>query len=215
MKLPKLTLPVLKLMTSHINNVAPSSQLTPDTLKAKLTNEVEPYEHGTKNYRQGTELFWDYGWIFGISNNEVKERLSCKNPSVRDMIDYYFAEHYTTLGSRPFETLFLKCHWIKYGIDAATRKTIESDIKNSLGTFGYALLIDTVNMVMTGKRDIPITTLLTYMDNNATDATLLVEERFCREELSKLSSREFLSRWISTESGLADCISMHRIVFHI
>lgn len=185
-----------------------------------LTQDIEQAlnnESTRKDYkwRPATNLFFDWGWLYGLNDRDVREPMKRKAPSLRELIDFYTHPRITTLGSHPFQTLFLSSEWRKYGLDEYSRRQIEQDVKESLGSFGYAMLIDTMNMIMTGSRDVPINSLVTYMEQDLSDVNLLVEERFCRKELSELTQEEFLHKWISTKKGMYDCIEMHRLVFNI
>lgn len=210
---------------SHINKTFLRGCINPSTsLKSGLNkNSVVPaIEQGLRegrardyDYRQGTSLFYDYGLWFGVNDREVREPLTELNPSLRELIDFYNFPRITTLGRYPFQSLFLKCEWDKFGITPESLKTVKADVKESLGPLGWAMLIDTMNFIMTGERDIPIDILVSYMDSNVPCKGLLVEERFDSKELAQLSTTQFLTKWVSSEKGMNDCIEMHRLAFNI
>lgn len=200
---------VLKSHTKAMENEGVSKH----TLDQALTNGYKVEKN--YGYRQGTSLFFDWGIYMGLNDREVREPLQRMRPSVREVIDFYNQPRCTTLGAFPFQTLFLECEWRRYGLTLSTARRLEADVKANLGAFGYAMLIDTMNFVMTGERDVPISLLLSYMDDDVSSFGPIVQERFDRKELSKLSHEEFLSKWISTEKGMCDCIEMLRLVFNI
>ena len=189
--------------------------VTKATLTPVLTSDARELHEKSYRYRGATSIFYDYGWWFGIDDSVTREPLERMNPSLREVIDYYNTPRLTSLGQYPFTTLFLECEWRKYGLNSSIAKALESDVRRYNGVFSHAMIIDTINMVMTGERDIPLSLLVSYMDNGLTDASTLVTERFCRKEVSKLTQAEFLTKWLHTKKGMYDCIDLHRLVFNI
>lgn len=204
-----------KIIKSSITQSMANSGINVNTVIPTIKSALEEGRVNPNRYLRGTSLFWDYGWIFGLRTEKFDERLRRDNPSIRDVIDFYTEDRITTMGNRPLETLFLKVHWDKYGLTEAMRINIESDIRENIGALGYAMLIDTMNFVMTGERDLPIPLLVGYMNADTPANNLIVKERFDRNELSRLSSEEFLTRWISTKTGMYDCITMQRLLYRL
>ena len=141
--------------------------------------------------------------------------MKAKNVTLKAMIDYYLDEKWTTLGQFPFTILFLDETRRMYGIKPQDIDLLEGDIKAGMGGGLYTLLVDTINMVMTGKRELRLPFLKGYLDSYSDMSNLKVTERFDRKEVAKLTNKEFLSKWLSTEKGMWDCVEVHRMLFRI
>lgn len=210
-----LTPSIKRILTASITPAFRDQGITTDKLVAAYDTKLRESREGSYHFRWGTNLFWDMSWWFGTSDRDVRSPMARMNPSLREVVDFYYHPRITTLGARPFETLFLKSVYSGYGLDERSVRSVEGDIKENVGPIGYAMLLDTMNFIMTGKRDIPISMMVSYMDSGIDASGIVVTERFCRKELGALSPQEFLSRWISTEKGMSDCIEMHRLVYQI
>lgn len=197
---------------------APLSALgvTPNNVVDKFVQGIAETKQRDYDYRRGTNFFFDISSWIGMPRTEATyELLGQLRPTIRECIDFYFHPRFTTMGQFPFQTLFLKCEWDRYGLTKQMAEDMEDDLRRESGLFAHSMLIDTINMVMTGSRDIPIPILVSYMDNGISNANTIVSERFCRDELRTLTTEQFLTKWTSTENGMRDFVEMHRLTFNI
>ncbi len=205
-----------ELMKKAIPNSIKLQGFTPAAFinKIETTNITAPDTIDTRG-RWETQLWFDYTSWFGTGSTMIEANLAKNAVTIMDMVDFYNYERCTSYGPKPFELIFLNVHHRKYNLSKSDLVELENSIKCYNGALSWAMLIDTMNMIMTGTRDIPLPMLISYMDSGIIDIKVVVEERFDREELAALSSAQFLHRWISTERGMRDCIEMHRLVYNI
>lgn len=206
----KKTLVVSLLNRSHS---VPQGEL--NSMYTKFTSEYRNSEPARVKWRPETSWFMDYGYWFGMTPKSLRNKMMNINPSLKDVIDFCMYDHVTSMGSNIFTTIFLREGCSKYGITKDQQGSLLEEIKDEVGDLGYALLIDTVNFVMTGHRDIPISTIVSYMDDDVSTEGFVVREKFDRDELYMLDEAEFLSRWLATEDGISDCVEIQRLIFNI
>jgi len=195
----------------------PTSALTDGKTKSGIMNELAAKV--TQGYNDdgvtAIDIFYDYSYWMGINNLNINRAFK-DNPGLVELMDFYFSEKVTTFGQAPLELLFLDKWKNKYGLSTRDIEGLKQDVqRRSDGTLAWALLLDTANFIMTGKRDIPLFMLEQYIHSDAPVHNPVVKQRFKDEDIRRLTSEEFFTRWVSTRNGMNDCIEVLTLVFQL
>lgn len=165
------------------------------------------------------ETLLPYPVAFGDLGNDYVDLLTKPSINLLDATDIYYNGECTWFGNKPFEVFILnKTYREVAGLNINRLEFL--DMFKFL-PFHRELIIDTVNFILTGKRDINLKILRDisiqyYNDVRTKDKVMFpnlnVEQRFSWSEVENLTSGELFTKWVSQKDGVADVALAHRTI---
>jgi hypothetical protein len=214
-------------MKKTINPVFVSALTTtaPEAVKANFhTRHPSTNQQGSVAYIQpstGITYPWASGWTKSIMNEiEVAED--------------YMLNTYSWWGAHPFHFFATGGHndpsvtdYVRATFKFTTLESRLDDILNQESDthpFLGPLVRDTINFVLTGKRQMPIRLMYEFMLEHYTmtqdnkyegpfEVPITIRPRGDVRELHGLSTQEFFLRWVRQKGGVEDIIATHKMLF--
>lgn len=155
------------------------------------------------------------------AEDNVIALLTTPDASLMDITKFYATSMDTWFGGHPFETFILNKTYREDIQYPASRVEFFNECKQWT-PFLEAVIIDTCNFILTGRRDIHSSILLdlsrsygeTYIchDGDVVMPELNVKQRFEWKDIESLDRQSFFNAWVSRKGGIQDLICSYKIM---